>query len=73
MGAKAGCPINHPGFVDPSIWQSDFIKIDVEGYEYEVIKGLTYPVRSMSFEFTPEYLDATLASLEHLRSIGHID
>ncbi len=50
----------------------DFIKIDVEGYEYEVIKGLTYPVRSMSFEFTPEYLDATLASLEHLRSIGQI-
>lgn len=49
-----------------------FIKIDVEGYEYEVLKGLTQATGVISFEFTPEYLDATLMSLKHLQSIGEI-
>jgi FkbM family methyltransferase len=31
-----------------------FIKIDVEGYEQEVLIGLTQPVKALSFEFTPE-------------------
>jgi hypothetical protein len=29
-----------------------FIKIDVEGFEGEVLAGLTQPVRALSFEFT---------------------
>lgn len=29
-----------------------FIKIDVEGYELEVLKGLTKPVKMISFEYT---------------------
>jgi FkbM family methyltransferase len=29
-----------------------FIKIDVEGFEQEVLAGLTRPVRALSFEFT---------------------
>lgn len=40
-----------------------FIKIDVEGYESEVLEGLTRPVDALSFEFTPEYLDATNYSI----------
>ncbi len=51
----------------------DFIKIDVEGFEYEVIKGLTQPVKALSFEFTPEYFDVTVLCLEHLESIGRIE
>jgi FkbM family methyltransferase len=31
--------------------EPDFIKIDVEGWEQEVIKGLTKPVKALSFEF----------------------
>lgn len=31
---------------------SGFIKIDVEGYENEVLKGLTRPVPAFSFEYT---------------------
>ena len=47
----------------------DFCKIDVEGFEREVIAGLRSPIRSISFEFNREYLDVAsdcLALLERL-------
>jgi FkbM family methyltransferase len=40
-----------------------FIKIDVEGYEYEVLRGLSKPIRALSFEFTPECLQYCYCSL----------
>jgi FkbM family methyltransferase len=44
-----------------------FIKIDVEGYELEVIKGLSKQFNLLSFEFTvPERLDALLKILDNL-------
>ena len=30
----------------------DFIKIDTEGFELEVLKGLSKPVKALSFEYT---------------------
>lgn len=34
----------------------DFIKIDVEGFEHEVVSGLSQPVQMLSFEYAvPEY------------------
>jgi FkbM family methyltransferase len=50
-----------------------FIKIDVEGYEYEVLQGLTQPVDTLSFEFTPEFLESTVKCIEHLNSLGPIE
>ncbi len=50
-----------------------FIKIDVEGYEYEVIKGLTQPVNALSLEFTPEFLDQTRMCIQYLKSLGPIE
>ena len=50
-----------------------FIKIDVEGYEYEVIKGLTQPVNAMSFEFTPEHIAPSLLCIKHLQQLGAIE
>ena len=47
-----------------------FIKIDVEGYEYQVIKGLTRPVHTLSFEFTPEFMDASYSCIEWLSRLG---
>jgi len=47
-----------------------FIKIDVEGYEYQVIKGLTRPVHTLSFEFTPEFMDASYNCIEWLSRLG---
>lgn len=50
----------------------DFIKMDVEGFEYEVIRGLSQPVRFLSLEFTPEYLESTFKCLDHLERLGEI-
>ena len=48
----------------------DFCKIDVEGYELEVVRGLSRPLPSLSFEFTVERLDSRLAAVEHLAGLG---
>ncbi|OGW69860.1 MAG: hypothetical protein A2036_01345 [Omnitrophica bacterium GWA2_50_21] len=50
----------------------DFIKIDVEGYEYEVIQGLTGLVDGMSIEFIPEFIDPVIRCINHLKELGDI-
>lgn len=47
-----------------------FCKIDVEGYEPQVLAGLTSPLAAISFEFTPELMDAALACLDRLAVLG---
>ncbi|MFM2043557.1 MAG: hypothetical protein RLY86_2133 [Pseudomonadota bacterium] len=48
----------------------DFVKIDVEGFEAEVLAGLSRPVRALSLEFLPETPDAALACLDRLAGLG---
>jgi FkbM family methyltransferase len=47
-----------------------FCKIDVEGFEYNVLKGLSRPIKYISFEFIPEYIDSTVKCINHLSSLG---
>lgn len=47
-----------------------FCKIDVEGFEYSVLKGLSQPIPYISFEFTKEFFDDTKKSIEYILSIG---
>ena len=47
-----------------------FCKIDVEGFEFEVLKGLSQPIKNISFEFIPEYIDAAISCIDHLFNIG---
>lgn len=47
-----------------------FVKIDVEGYESEVLAGLSQPVPALSIEWTPELPQNTLACIEQLESLG---
>jgi len=49
-----------------------FIKIDVEGYEYEVLQGLSRPVKALSFEFVPEYVQYSYRCVDHLSSLGKV-
>lgn len=50
----------------------DFCKIDVEGYELKVLKGMTKPIPYLSFEFASEFLDRkTKPCLELLSSFGY--
>jgi FkbM family methyltransferase len=48
----------------------EFCKIDVEGYEAEVLAGLSTPVAGISIEFTPERPEATDACLARLADLG---
>lgn len=46
------------------------IKIDVEGYEFEVLKGLTKKVNKITFEWSEEFFSQLEKTIEHLKSIG---
>jgi len=50
-----------------------FCKIDVEGFERQVLEGLSAPVRCVSFEFTREFLDDARACVALLGSLGPIE
>ncbi|GIF71330.1 FkbM family methyltransferase [Asanoa siamensis] len=47
-----------------------FCKIDVEGFEADVLAGLSQPVRALSFEYLPMAHDAGLAVLGQVESLG---
>jgi FkbM family methyltransferase len=47
-----------------------FCKVDVEGFELEVLSGLSQPVRALSFEYLPPAHDAALAVLELVEKLG---
>ncbi len=50
----------------------DFCKIDVEGFELEVLKGLTQSIRLLSFEFTiPEFTEKAIECLNYLSTLGN--
>ncbi len=48
-----------------------FVKVDVEGFEAEVLAGLTTPVRALSFEYVPATRDIALDCIERLAALGH--
>ncbi len=48
----------------------DFIKIDVEGYELNVLEGLTNKINFISIEFNPELCDNTISCIEYIDSLN---
>jgi FkbM family methyltransferase len=49
-----------------------YCKIDVEGSELEVLKGLSQPIRYISMEFISERLDTIIECVEHLSRLGDV-
>ena len=47
-----------------------FCKIDVEGYELEVLQGLSQPLPALSFEYLPACLDTARACVATLTALG---
>ncbi|MEO1512082.1 MAG: FkbM family methyltransferase, partial [Planctomycetota bacterium] len=50
--------------------EPDFCKIDVEGFEPQVLSGLSRPVRCMSLEYQTQFHVSLGQCLERLRSLG---
>jgi FkbM family methyltransferase len=48
-----------------------FCKIDVEGFELEVLCGLSTPIPALSFETIPAALDVALGCVERLQALGY--
>jgi FkbM family methyltransferase len=47
-----------------------FCKIDVEGFEVDVLRGLSRPLRALSFEYLPPAHDAALQTLDLVERLG---
>lgn len=50
-----------------------FCKIDVEGFELEVLRGLSTPLAALSFEYIPATRDLALACIERLAQLGEYE
>ena len=50
-----------------------FCKIDVEGYDFEVLRGLSRPLRALSFECVPPAADLALACMDRLLALGRYE
>ncbi|MCP5349306.1 MAG: FkbM family methyltransferase [Pseudomonadales bacterium] len=50
-----------------------FCKIDVEGFELEVLQGLSRPLAALSFEYIPAAIDSALACVSRLGELGEYE
>lgn len=48
----------------------DFCKVDVEGFELEVLRGLSKPLPMLSFEFSSELIDLAIQCTNRLSLLG---
>jgi len=49
----------------------EYIKIDVEGYEHNVLSGLTSKINLISIEFNPELCSETIKCLDYIDNLNN--
>ena len=49
----------------------DFLKLDCEGSDYDIIRSMTQPLRFIEFEYTKPFLSETIEALAHLSRLGN--
>jgi hypothetical protein len=47
------------------------IKIDIEGYEYIAIRGLTSKAKTICFEWTEELFNNCINTVDYIKSLGY--
>jgi len=60
--------VNISQLLGSGLW--DFVKVDVEGYEYEILSGLRRNVGCLCFEYHEEFLDRAELCLAKLYRVG---
>jgi FkbM family methyltransferase len=50
-----------------------FCKIDVEGFELDVLRGLSQPVAVLSFEYIPAAMTVAVGCIERLEQLGRYE
>ena len=56
-----------------SYGKPDYVKVDVEGYEYEVFKGLSEKVGLITFEWSEEDMEALTMCVSRLMQLGYTE
>ena len=51
----------------------DFCKIDVEGFELEVLNGLSFPLPALSVEYLPSAIEEACRCIERLQKLGRYE
>ena len=51
----------------------DFCKIDVEGFELQVLNGLSTPLPALSVEYLPSAIEEALHCIERLQALGNYE
>lgn len=50
-----------------------FCKVDVEGFELEVLQGLSRPLAALSFEYIPATMEMALDCIKRLEALGQYE